>query len=78
MGNLKKADRYKRLLDVGMRTFSVIDNLYCAKLGTKTADLMVYPEVGDVEVFNFENLDTAYESGYKEGLNSVDSIKKLL
>ncbi len=78
MGKLKKADRYKRLLDVGMRTFSVIDNLYCAKLGTKTADLMVYPEVGDVEVFNFENLDTAYESGYKEGLNSVDSIKKLL
>lgn len=78
LGGLKRAENCKKLLDVGMRTFSVIDNVYCAKLGTKTADLMIYPEINDVEIFNFENLNVAYESGYKAGLDNAEAIKKLI
>ncbi len=78
LGSLKRAENCKKLMDVGMRTFSVIDNVYCAKLGTKTADLMIYPEIDDAEIFNFENLNVAYESGYKAGIDNAEEIKKLI
>ncbi len=78
LGGLSNTYKCKKLFDVGMRTFSVIDNLYCAKLGTKTADLMIYPQIKNVETFNFKNLKLAYDAGYKIGLENVKNVKKLV
>lgn len=78
LGKLTKTPKVDKIIDVGMRTFSVVDNVFCSKLGTKTADMMIYPQINDVRVFNFENLSSAYESGYDEGLNTVEKIRKLI
>lgn len=78
IGNLQREDNLKNLLDVGMRTFSVIDGLFCGKSGTKYADLMVFPKVESLAHFKFDNLKFAYDAGYTAGINNLDKIKKLI
>lgn len=78
LGKLNKTPKVDKIIDVGMRTFSVIDNVFCSKLGTKMADLVIYPPVRDVKVFNFENLASAYQSGYEEGVSRIGTIKALI
>lgn len=78
IGKLPEVERLDGLLDIGMRTFSVIDGLFCGKIGLKYANLMVYPQMKNVSLFKFDNLKDAYESGYKAGLDSVEKIKALI
>lgn len=68
----------KSIMDIGARSFTVIDNLYCAKLGVKSANLMVYPKLDGVSIFKFDNLKLAYERGYEAGKNSISQVEKLL
>lgn len=78
LGKLDKTPKVDKIIDVGMRTFSVVDSVFCSKLGGKSADLMICPKIPEVRVFNFDNLSKAYEIGYDEGVNSVEKIKKLI
>lgn len=63
------------LMEVGMRAFSVIDYVYCNK---SKPDLMIYPDTQKTDMFSFTHLKDAYQSGYNEGIKSLDKIKKLL
>ena len=41
-------------------------------------NLLIEPELGDMQEFKVERLDFAYEEGYKAGLKYVKKIKKLI
>ena len=41
-------------------------------------DLLIFPELGDMQQFKVENLAFAYEQGYKAGIKYASEIKKLL
>ncbi len=78
IGELSVCAKPDRFFDVGVRTFSVIDDYYCKDKDVKRADLMVYPDTSDIPVFDFKNLTAAYESGYKEGVKKLVDVKQLI
>lgn len=78
MGKLNRNAVPNKFFDVGIRTFSVIDDAYCSQKDVKKADVMIYPETETIPIFDFKNLREAYESGYKEGLRRLQDVKKLI
>ena len=41
-------------------------------------DIMLFPELGDMNQLKFAGMDMAYEKGYEMGLNNVKKIKQLI
>lgn len=78
IGKLRPARSINKLMDVGTRTFSIIDDVYASKREIKSADLAIFPNTEGASPFGFDNLKKAYDAGYEEGLKYADEIKKLL
>ncbi len=78
IGKLRPARSINKLMDVGTRTFSIIDDVYASKREIKSADLAIFPNTEGASPFGFDNLKKAYTAGYEEGLKYADEIKKLL
>lgn len=79
LGDLKTYESKKGLLNHLLRVVDV-NSLYLSSVHLKeyNYDLLIKPELKDMSQYKVENLQFAYDCGYKAGLENVEKIKKLL
>ena len=41
-------------------------------------DILIEPDLGNMSQYKVEQLDFAYEQGYKAGIENVEKIKKII
>ncbi len=79
LGELREYKPLNNLLSLLLKVIEVSDCHQARRYYKKyPPDLLIEPELGDMQQFKVENLDFAYEEGYKAGLKYIDKIKELL
>ena len=79
LGPLPDYQRNKGLLNHVLRTVDA-NSAFMRRRQLKTFrhDLLICPELGNMSQFKVENLQFAYEQGYKAGLENAEKIKAII
>lgn len=79
IGGLKEFKPTRNIFSQAMRVLEVADTFIAHKNHHyHKPDLLITPDMGDMSQFKAQNLDVAYEAGYKAGKENAQKIKDLL
>ncbi|MBQ2908695.1 MAG: patatin-like phospholipase family protein [Clostridia bacterium] len=78
LGNLAHVSSYKNIFELALRIFDIQEATLTHKSHTRNADLVVYPDLGNISQYKIENQKFCYEKGYEAGINAIPKIKELL
>lgn len=79
LGRLKEYKPSRSILGQMLRVVDVNDENHTRRmLRHLKPNVLIEPELGDMSQFKVENLQYAYEQGYKAGMENAKVIKKLL
>ena len=79
LGEVRPTDKKLNVFSLMFRTYDIMDSeITRYKLKEQRPDLLVEPELGDMDLFRFKDLDMAYEKGYEAGLKNIRKIRSLI
>ena len=79
IGELKEFKPTQNIFAQAMRIIDVADSYIAhANHHHHKPELLIMPDMGDMSQFKAQNLDIAYEAGYKAGKENAQKIKDLL
>lgn len=79
LGDVRPCAKKYNIMSVLLRIIEVYDaELTKYRILEEKPDMVLYPDLGDMNQFKFKGMPEAVEKGYQLGLNSVDKIKKLI
>ena len=79
LGEVRPCTKKYNIMSVLLRTIEIYDSeLTKYRLLSEKPDMVLYPDLGDMNQFKFKGIPEAVEKGYELGLESVDKIKKLI
>lgn len=79
LGEVRPTDKKFNVFSLMFRTYDIMDSeITKFKLQEQKPDLLVLPELGDMDLFRFKDIDMAYQKGYEAGRASVNKICALV
>ena len=79
LGGLRPSYKKRNVFSLLFRAYDIMDDeITRRKLKEHKADLIITPDLGDMDLFRLKELTKAYEQGYKAGKENVDKILKLI
>ena len=79
LGDVRKQSKKYNLITLMLRTFDVMDaDLTKHKLDVQKPDVLLVPDLGDMDPYKFKNFDFAFNVGYELGKANVKKIKRAL
>ena len=79
IGGLKEFKQTRNIFSQAFRVYEVVDTFIAHKnTSYHKPDLLIAPDMGDMSQFKAQNLDVAYEAGYKAGKENAQKIRDLL
>ena len=79
LGRLRPSYKKRNVFSLLFRAYDIMDDeITRRKLKEEKADLIITPDLGDMDLFRLKELTKAYEQGYKAGKENVDKILKLI
>ncbi len=78
VGKNKRAVKLKTVFDIALRCLDCLDEYITdIKLKENPADILLYPDLGDMSPYKFNEIDTAPRIGYECAMQKIEEIKKL-
>ncbi len=79
LGKLRENKKKYNVFSVMIRSFEIADEeITRNREKHQQPDLFLEPDLGDMVMYKFKDLDKAYQKGYELGLEYVDKIKELI
>ena len=79
LGGVRPQEKKHNLFSMFFRAYDIMDaQLSRYKMKQYKPDIMLFPELGDMNQLKFAGMDMAYEKGYEMGLNNLKKIKQLI
>ena len=79
LGDIKETNKRFNIMSVMMRMIEVMDcQVARYRIKEDKPNVLIVPDLGDMSQYKFKGLDTAFEIGYKTGLENVKKIKRLI
>ena len=79
LGKLRESNKKYNVFSVLLRTFDICDSeITSSRREKQNPDLFLEPELGDMVMYKFKDLEMAYQKGYETGKSNVDKIKELI
>ena len=79
LGEIRPCTKKYNIMSVMLRTIDIYDSeLTKYRLLSQKPDLVLYPDLGDMNQFKFKGIPEALEKGYELGVSSIDKIKELI
>ena len=75
MGKIRPVDKKFNVFSLMFRTYDIMDEeITYRKLQEQKPDFLVTPDLGDMDLFRFKDIDMAYEKGYEIGKKYAPEI----
>lgn len=79
LGSLRESKKKYNVLAVLLRTFDICDyEITSARLEKQKPDLFLEPDLGEMVMYKFKDLEMAYQKGYETGVQNINKIRELL
>ena len=79
LGKIRPTDKRFNVFSLMLRTYDIMDDeITNRKLKEQSPDVLITPDLGDMDLFRFKDIDMAYEKGYQAGKENVEIIRKLI
>jgi len=79
LGSQKVMKKKFNVFSVMFRSFEIADcEITTLRKGKQNPDLFLEPDLGDMVMYKFKDLEMAYQKGYELGMENADKIKELI
>lgn len=79
LGEVRPSDKKFNVFSLMFRTYDIMDSeITKYKLQEQKPDLLVLPDLGDMDLFRFKDIEMAYRKGYEAGRESIKKICALV
>ncbi len=79
LGKLQPKYKKMNFFSLMFRTYDIMDDeITGRKLKESKPDLLIKPDLGDMDLFRFKEINMAYHQGYNAGKENVDKILSLI
>lgn len=79
IGQLRPNYKKMNVFSLMFRSYDIMDDeITRRKLKERKPDLLITPDLGDMDLYRFKDITMAYHQGYNAGKENVDKILKLI
>ena len=81
LGKAEKVEKVPNVISLITRVYDILDSKRTQTVRTKhrrKIDLWLEPEMDDVSQYKVKNIESAYEAGYRLGVENAQKIKQLI